>query len=29
MLMIDSDHEKKSPGIFLITRAAVYPRRGG
>jgi hypothetical protein len=25
MLMIDSDHEKKSLGIFLITRATACP----
>jgi hypothetical protein len=27
MLMIDSDHEKKSLGIFLITRTAGRPGR--
>jgi len=28
MLMIDSEHEKKPLGIFLITRATVRLHRG-
>ncbi len=27
MLMIDSDHEKKPRGIFLVTRVTAGPRR--
>jgi hypothetical protein len=29
MLMIDSDREKKSLGIFLVTRVTVRVRRDG
>jgi hypothetical protein len=28
MLMIHYDHEKKPPGIFLVTRVTVSPRSG-